>query len=84
MNLSRGPKRYRKKVDSNREAQFELDEKKKSIAEYKSQLELYPMENQEIIDEVKELDSRNEALNKRIAALKSSMQIMDLQGKKID
>lgn len=58
-----------KKVDSNREAQFELDEKKKSIAEYKSQLELYPMENQEIIDEVKELDSRNEALNKRIAAL---------------
>jgi len=73
-----------KKVDSNREAQFELDEKKKSIAEYKSQLELYPMENQEIIDEVKEIDSRNEALNKRIAALESSMQIMDLQGKKID
>ncbi len=42
------------------------------------------MENQKIIDEVKELDSRNEALNKRIAALESSMQIMDLQGKKID
>lgn len=67
-----------------RRVSAELESKKSILEGYKAQLSSLPPFPQAIEEELKEMEARYDAMQKRIAFLEAAMQTLDLVGKKIE
>lgn len=69
----------KRRAEEAKQTELEMKGKLKLLEQYRSQLRILPEAFEGAEEEMREMEARNDALNRRIAVLEASIQVIDLQ-----